>query len=360
MTQRPGHACLRARYGAGLLVLLAGALLHACRAPQGGERATESTSRPDESVAAEPSEATAPDGARAGAAPTPERPPLARFRGHGAFSSDRLEQIVRPLLDEYSGAGAGRAGADDAAFELRVFYQDHGYPLAHVDLVWNPDAREASDDARNVALFEITEGPLVTVSRITFQGNDEFDDERLANLWSGPRTGSGLLTEGELLYVEAEARAIVDRVREAYLRRGFQSVRVEGPRLQGDPASGRVALVYAVTEGPQYHLRELRFEGELALPEDELRALCAERLGKPWNARAGWELRGALLDHYGNAAHPKATVDFESLVSDEATGDVVVVFRIAAGPRVLIGEIRVEGLRNTERKTVLDRIGLRL
>lgn len=110
----------------------------------------------------------------------------------------------------------------------------------------------------NTLLVEVVENPLI--SQVVFEGNRRIDDETLA---------------GE---VRSRARSVlnrsvvqedVDRIYEIYRRSGRFSVNVEPMMIPLD--QNRVNLAFEITEGEVSEISSIRFVGNRAFDDDDLR-----------------------------------------------------------------------------------------
>ncbi|MBV8805774.1 MAG: BamA/TamA family outer membrane protein [Sinobacteraceae bacterium] len=123
--------------------------------------------------------------------------------------------------------------------------------------------------------------------------------------------------------------------------------------LLARPAKPDAQVKIGVTTGPVYHLRKIEIEGNV--PPEASKAL-ALRSGAPAVAAdmlaAGNRLLTTLQDQgyaFAKVDPPKATEDPTNQVLD-------VHYRVETGPRVQIGEIRVEGLKTVRQDYVRKRL----
>ena len=136
----------------------------------------------------------------------------------------------------------------------------------------------------------IDQGPKAKVHEIVFDGNEVFSDDKLRgkmkkikqpgffNLsWLGGKT---TYTEDKWLGGQEDPRGDRGRIEDYYLDNGYVTARVGQPRISyTDGKSGffkkkpvkLMKLEVPVTEGEQYRMGELKFEGLTVLKEDFVR-----------------------------------------------------------------------------------------
>jgi len=88
-------------------------------------------------------------------------------------------------------------------------------------------------------------------------------------------------------------------------------------------------------------------DGEQGLPVDDGRGIGADLDGDPQLARGG-----AIGERVAGGAHAFAKVDPPIAYEDQVDSVLDVTFTVKAGPRVRIGEIRLEGLKSVHEKVV--------
>ncbi len=161
----------------------------------------------------------------------------------------------------------------------------------------------------------------------------------------------------------ARARADRDRLTAALHSLGFYQSQVtvtldgaalDDPGLPDRLAGGATAdAAIAVTPGTLFHLRHISLEGDAAGATLDLHpgapAIAADVLG------AGARLEQRLRE----TGHAFARVDPPIAVLDPAAQALDVSFKVSAGPRVVIGPIRVSGTRRLRADYVLRHLTLR-
>src|SRR5467141_3621437 len=102
---------------------------------------------------------------------------IIEFRGQQAFKEKELRTALKEEITTIDDYGLSPARADDLAFFLEVFYRKHGYAKVNVHYVI---------ESKNRVRLDITEGPLMTLSKVIFDGNTKESADKLFEYVVGP------------------------------------------------------------------------------------------------------------------------------------------------------------------------------
>ena len=108
-------------------------------------------------------------------------------------------------------------------------------------------------------VVKVVENPVI--NRIAFEGNSEIEDTELA---------AEISTRPRGVYVRKQIRSDVDRIRNLYRRSGQYSVEVTPQIIRLD--QNRINLVFEITEGEVSRIQGIKFVGNEAYNDDQLRA----------------------------------------------------------------------------------------
>jgi outer membrane protein insertion porin family len=170
--------------------------------------------------------------------------------------------------------------------------------------------------------FIIDDGPKARVKEITFDGNSVYSDGKLRgqlkkvkpsgfwNLsWLGGKT---TYTEDKWLGGSEDPRGDRGRIEDFYLDHGYVTARVGQPRISyTDGKSGffkkkpvkLMKLEIPVTEGSQYMMGALKFEGLTVLKEDFVRGFFKMPEGSVYNDSRFKKAYEKLRDVYGSLGY---------------------------------------------------------
>jgi outer membrane protein assembly factor BamA len=102
---------------------------------------------------------------------------IIEFHGQHAFDEKELRSQLKEEITTIDDYGLSPARADDLAFFLEVFYRKHGYAKVNVHYAIESQIRLRLD---------VTEGPLMTLGTIIFDGNVQEPTDRLFEYVVGP------------------------------------------------------------------------------------------------------------------------------------------------------------------------------
>jgi outer membrane protein insertion porin family len=256
----------------------------------------------------------------------------------------------------------GRARKVEAI--VREMLRARGRPFATV----THEAKPIGGAAEQLS-FTIADGPKAKVKQIVFDGNEVFSDGTLAGrmkkvkaagLWNLSWLG------GKTTYTESrwlgEAPDVGDqkRLEDFYLSHGYVTARIGTPRVSySDGKSGLfrkkpvkwITLTVPVTEGAQYRVGELKFEGLTVLKEELVRPLFKTRTGDVYDESKLKKGFDKLRDAYGSIGYfqwtggPRRTPDPERRVVD-------VTLSMEEDKRYYVGQITITGNDSTRDKVV--------
>jgi outer membrane protein insertion porin family len=223
--------------------------------------------------------------------------------------------------------------------------------------------------------FTIDDGPKAKVKEIVFDGNEVFSDGKLAgrmkkikaagfwNLsWLG---GKSKYTESRWL---GEPPDVGDqkRLEDFYLNHGYVTARIGAPRVSyADGKAGLfrrkpvkwITLTVPVTEGAQYRVGEVKFEGLTVLKEELVRPLFKTKMGDVYDESKLKKGFDKLRDAYGSIGYfqwtggPRRTPDPARKVVD-------VTLAMDEDKRYYVGQITITGNDSTRDKVVRREIYL--
>ncbi|MEX1127959.1 MAG: POTRA domain-containing protein [Vicinamibacterales bacterium] len=178
---------------------------------------------------------------------------------------------------------------------VREVYAEKGYQFAEV----KPSVKELPGGPKLVHLtFNINEGPKVKIRDVEFVGNRAMSDRKLerqmkenkSKSWLSFITGGGTFKEDKF---EEDAELIIGHYRD----NGYVAARVGQPQLkiledENDGKTRWVQLTVPVSEGNQYRIGKIDFDGNTILKPEFLRELFKLKEGKVYkdkDVRKGFE-----------------------------------------------------------------------
>ncbi len=287
------------------------------------------------------------------------------FRGSKELTTSNIEDELKKRdaqirIDTFYDLGKARK----VEAILREMLNAKGRPFATV----KHEAKPIGGAAEQLS-FTIDDGPKAKVKAVDFDGNTVYSDGKLSgklkkikpsgfwNLsWMGGKT---TYTESKWLG-EPPDPGDQKRIEDFYLNNGYVTARVGQPKLSyTDGKSGFfkkkpvkwVTLTIPVTEGEQYRVGKIDFEGLTVLKEEFVRPLFKLEPGDVYNEsqfRKGFD---KLRDMYGSIGYFQWTGG-PKRKPDPARKVVDVTLAMDEDKRYYVGQIKVTGNDTTRDKVV--------
>ena len=267
---------------------------------------------------------------------------IVNFEGNKHLKDEDLADIAKSQSRHvYS---PSQAEADAAA--IAEVYRQSGRLAATVD------PRIIRRDANRVDLvFEITEGKVVEIERLSFNGNRAFSDRRLRQVLETKQAGLlRTLIQRDTFVTE---RIDLDKqlLRDFYLSRGYADVQVLN--VSSDIARERDAyfVTFTIREGQSFNIGKVSTISEIdGLDVAEFEAVQRIRSGETWSP-ALIDNNVARMENFALRKGVNLARVEPHITRNERAGILDVEFVIVRGEKVFVERIDIEG--NT---TTLDRV----
>jgi outer membrane protein insertion porin family len=276
-----------------------------------------------------------------------ERPAIAQVDISGAreFSADQLRSALRTV-----GLAEGRifdkAQLERAEQEIKRQYVNRGRYAAQVQTTVTPLERN-----RVGLSFQITEGDVARIRGINFVGNKAFSERELLNLMVQRTPGWLTWYSKHDQYSRERLGTDLDTVRSHYQNRGYLEFAIESTQVQITPDRRDIFITVNVSEGPRYTVSEVRFAGELLLPEADLRKLLRVRPGEVFSRERITESTKAITDRLGDEGYAFANVNAVPDI-DKEKRTAVFTFFVDPGRRAYVRRVNVSGNTRTRDEVI--------
>jgi outer membrane protein insertion porin family len=269
------------------------------------------------------------------------------YRGNLAIDTDRLKSVV----DVKEGEAIDRFRIAVAKQAIEQLYRSKNFPFAHVDVPQDTLA------GRGDLVFNIVEGPNVTIRNIDFVGARSYSEDRLKKRIQS-KTWVFVLRPGT--FDPDQVDDDVGAVRRFYEEKGFFDSRV-GRKLVWSPDMRELQIDFLVEEGVRYTVDRISFRGNSAVAEAQLRRNLKLREGMPFdNDLVQRDIRQIVREYspFGYIYQPQSTdPDYLNIqarpVYGTQPGKVELVYDISEGKPFRLGRIIVKGNEKTQDKVVL-------
>ena len=257
-----------------------------------------------------------------------------------AFTGDSLSENERErLVPIRAEASADEDLLEDSARAIEVYLRGRGYRQARATYMRTPGPRDVT------ITFDVRRGPHFTFGTVDVTGAASMTPAEVREFL--------LVKDGEP-FTENALGAGVARLRDAYLARGHALVKVEPAESVVAPAGGgdgHVNVTVRVTEGPRTVVRAVAFEGRMAVPEAEIRALMQLAPGRPFSELEVAADRDRIDLEYRNRGYDQVAVRSEVMRAENDTlADIR--YTIEEGPQVLVDRVIIVGNTRTKPETI--------
>ena len=253
---------------------------------------------------------------------------------------------------------------------VREVYAEKGYQHAEV----TPDVKPVPGEGKLVHVtFNVFEGPRVAIRDVEFLGNRDISDEALARVLKANKA-AGLLTilGGKGAYKEdrfaEDAQGIVDYYRD----RGYINAQVGQPVLKAldDSDDGRtrwVQLRVPITEGKQYVVGSVAFEGNVVVSGEALRQFFKLKPGHIYSQKDVRKGLETARDAYGAGGYFEFTAypdlqprepAAEQAAASDAKPIVDLTIRVDEGKQYFVNRISFVGNTHTRDPVIRRELAL--
>ena len=276
-----------------------------------------------------------------------ERPAIAQvdFVGVKDFDSDTLKRIMRDVgLSE--GRTFDRSVLDGAEQELKRQYLTRGRYAAEVQTTVTPLERN-----RVGISIAVTENDVAKIRSINIVGARAFRESELLELFV-LRTPGWLTWYTKLdQYSKPKLGADLETLKSFYLDRGYIDFNIESTQVSITPDKRDIYITVNITEGEKYTVAEVRLEGQMLVPREELQKLVQLKAGDVFSRQQLTESTKAITDRLGNEGYAFANANAIPQIDRDKRG---VAFAIVVDPgrRVYVRRINVAGNTRTRDEVV--------
>lgn len=251
-----------------------------------------------------------------------------------AMVSSSERRVFNPSLAEKDAAAIAEAYSNDGRLAARV----------------TPRVIKRRDNRVDV-VFEIFEGDVVEIERLSFVGNRVFSDRRLRRVLGTKQAGLFRTLIKADTFVSDRIEADKQMLRDFYLSRGYVDFRINSVNAELTQERDGYFLVFNVQEGQQFKIGQVTTVSEMpGVDADEYQAVTKIRPGVVYSP--------SLIEQEISRMEALAirnTVDFMRVEPRITRNDrdltLDIEFVISRGQRVFVERIDIEG--NT---TTLDRV----
>ncbi len=276
-----------------------------------------------------------------------ERPAIASIDIVGAkeFTKDNLKDGLKQ-----SGISESKiydkSLLDRAEKELKRQYTSRGYYGAKVSTTVTPLERN------RVALrFDIEEGAVTKIADINIIGAKDFTERQLLRQIKLTTPGWFTWFTKDDQYSKQQLTADLETLRSYYLNRGYLEFNIDSTQVSITPDRQKIFITIALTEGPVYKMGDIKFSGNLIVPEEELRRLVLVHPGDVFSREKIVDATKHITDRLGNDGYSFANVNPVPDL-DRAKRIAAFTFFIDPGRRVYVRHVNISGNQKTKDEVI--------
>src|SRR6266446_5559126 len=271
---------------------------------------------------------------------------IIEFRGEQSFNEKDLRSALKEEITTIEDFGLSPARADDLAFFLEVFYRKHGYAKVNVHYVI---------ESQNRLRLDITEGPLMTLSKVIFDGNVSEPADKLFEYAVGPTRERYSKLQKNLPFVAADMEEGANLVHRLYVAEGFLDSVVDRPRYIFRDQSNQVDVTIPIHEGRQYFFGITSFSGRTIYDSETLRGQMSDLLQQPYTDARVADIPRRIEAYYKARGYYDVKVEATATPDEAVNGRVPVQVVISAGPVYHFDGVTVNGLDRLHPSYVVKR-----
>ncbi|MHB8666999.1 MAG: outer membrane protein assembly factor BamA [Burkholderiales bacterium] len=276
-----------------------------------------------------------------------ERPAVAQidFIGNKEFDKEALRKGLREI-GLADGRSFDKALLDRAEQEIKRQYLAHGRYAASVVTTVTPLERN-----RVGISFSINEGNVAKIRQINIIGNHVYTEKDLLQLFVLQTPGWLTWYTKNDQYSKEKLSGDLETLRSFYLNNGYLEFRIDSTQVSITPDKQDIYITINITEGDKYTVSDVKFGGELLLPEAELRKLMVLKPGETFSREKLNESTKKITDRLGNDGYAFANANAVPEL-DKATKRVALTIMIDPGRRVYVRRINISGNNRTRDEVI--------
>ena len=276
-----------------------------------------------------------------------ERPAIAQIDISGA-----KEFTKENLKDGLKQAGISEAKIfdrsllDRAEKEIKRQYTSRGFYSAKVTTTVTPLERN-----RVSLTFTIEEGDVSKIVDINIIGASAISEKTLIKEFELSTGGWFSFFTKDDQYSKQKLSGDLEKLRSYYLNRGYLEFSIDSTQVSITPDKEKIYITINITEGPVYTIAGVKFQGELKIPEDEMRSLLLFKQGDTFSRQKIVDSVKQITDRLGNDGYSDSNINpVPELDKDKRTA--LFTMFVDPGKRIYVRRINVQGNSRTRDEVV--------
>jgi outer membrane protein insertion porin family len=229
---------------------------------------------------------------------------------------------------------------------IKKDFADKGFRNAEVQTIIENDT--LIKNAVNVT-FKVTKNEKVKVGKITFEGNEQFDDKRLRKTFKKTRQKSWNIFKSSKFKAD-EYKEDKNLLLDFYNSRGYRNATILSDSIY-KISDNRIGIHLNLTEGEKFYIRDVRWVGNSVYETDYLQHMFGVEKGDTYDKKSMHKRLGvgremdpeaqSVASIYQNSGYLMSQVDPTEIVVGKDSIDIEV--RIFEGKPFTINEVSITG-----------------
>lgn len=229
---------------------------------------------------------------------------------------------------------------------IKKDFADKGFRNAEVQTIIENDT--LIKNAVNVT-FKVTKNEKVKVGKITFEGNEQFDDKRLRKTFKKTRQKSWNIFKSSKFKAD-EYKEDKNLLLDFYNSRGYRNATILSDSIY-KISDNRIGIHLNLTEGEKFYIRDVRWVGNSVYETDYLQHMFGVEKGDTYDKKSMHKRLGvgremdpeaqSVASIYQNSGYLMSQVDPTEIVVGKDSIDIEV--RIFEGKPFTINEVGISG-----------------
>ncbi|HEU5046684.1 MAG TPA: outer membrane protein assembly factor BamA [Rickettsiales bacterium] len=239
------------------------------------------------------------------------------LKARSIYTRTKLQNDVKRILDIYRRGGRYSAQVNPKVIEL--------------------------DQNRLNLVYEIQEGPVAKVQKISFIGNENFDNNTLEKVIRTEETRWYKFFTSDDKYDQQRLQYDQELLRRFYTSAGFADFQVKSAIAELSPEKDAFYVTFTVEEGKRYDFGNVQIvSGLKGVNVAELQDKLQTKQGEIYNSSKLESTIDALTKELGNRGFAFVDID-PRLKRDPKKRTIDVTYAIKEGPRVYVEKINIIG-----------------
>jgi len=272
-----------------------------------------------------------------------ERPTISEIKieGNKSIKSEDLKKGLKQvgLAEEEI---FQQVSLDSIQQELERQYFSQGRYSAKIKVKIDPQPRN-----RILVTIDIKEGEISKIKHINIVGNKVFDDSQLLLLFELRPEPWYTLWGSSDKYSKEKLAGDLERLRSWYLDRGYINFNIDSTQVSITPDRENIYITVNINEGSQFTIKDIKFVGDLVIPEDEINELVLIKVDETFSRKTIKATENLILRRLSGEGYVFSNVKGEQHVDIEGN-KVTVTFYIETGQRAYVRRINFYGNVKTE------------